>query len=296
MWKIWNKQKWNRKSGPARYRGDWQRSRCRTDGEALMRMMMAVSMLTVIMMMDMVMLTVGMMMDVMCSCWLLNVGMLTMTLQFWLWSKIYLSIRRALPQAVTSKWIPVGKTTIISLLGQKKAQKKVFWEITGRHSIEARGCARATHRIKCLICQMNLVARVNFANQASSHSFVGLIPGNPDSSVAVDYHPGIRRGCCYKMPRHLLVVFTFGKLCGQQNTWTLFCSMSSPQVKIFCLGLDLRSLDQILQIPNIPTFPPPPCQRGQGQSAQLRVHTEVPSRGPRSQSLLARVECWHTNT
>ena len=186
------------------------------------------------------------------------------------------------------QWV---KQPLFLCWAKKKLRKKVFWEITGRHSVEARGCARATHRIKCLICQINLVARVNFANQASSHSFLGLIPGNPDSSVAVDYHPGIRRGCCNKMPRHLLVVFTFGKLCGQQNTWTLFCSMSSPQVKIFCLGLDLRSLDQILQIPNFPTCRPPPCQRGQGQSAQLRVHTEVPSRGPRSQSLLARVEC-----
>ena len=138
-----------------------------------------------------------------------------------------------------------------------------------------------------------------------------LVPGNPYSSVSVDYHPWITRRCCNKMPRHLYVGchqfwqswWIIKIFCVEKNTWTLFCSMSSPQVKTLCAGLDLlmqRSVwNKILQRTasfNFPTFRRLAWQRGQQRPVQLRVHMGERSKGPWSQSLLARVECWHTNT
>ena len=171
---------------------------------------------------------------------------------------------------------------------------------TKRNSVGAAACVGSAQRIKCKNCQIKVLSGMIFAGtwqpllqcvgRLSSLNHKTLLQQNASS-------PG------RWMSSILVILIDNQSLLCWKNTWTLVCSMSSPQVKTLCAGLDLlmqrSAWNKILQRTasfNFPTFRRLAWQRGQQRPVQLRVHMEVRSKGLWSQSLLARVECWHTNT
>ena len=140
----------------------------------------------------------------------------------------------------------------------------------------------------------------------------GTIPSNPNSSVSVDYYPRITRRCCNKMPGHLSVSINFENQNQKENLEiVLLYVVATSKNFLHRFGPFHVKVSHLHQIENgypsnhqdfprkasiLSTFRPTPSQRGQRRSSQSQVRMEAPSKGRRSQSLLARVEVDNTST